>query len=116
MNHTTLGAARLRRLTAAVVFARLEPILLAVTAAALIAGGIAWLTCPPSSPRWDGCWPPCDADKSSPASPGPPGSAWSSATAAHWRTSAVLAPSCSTRPAPSPAVAPASSTSPPPPA
>ncbi|MFI8071660.1 heavy metal translocating P-type ATPase [Streptomyces sp. NPDC086033] len=44
MNHTTHGAARLRRLTAAVVSPRLEPILLAVTAAALIAGGIAWLT------------------------------------------------------------------------
>lgn len=44
MNHTTLGAARLRRLIAAVVFSRLEPILLAVTAAALTVGGIAWLT------------------------------------------------------------------------
>ncbi|MGW3151525.1 heavy metal translocating P-type ATPase [Streptomyces sp. NPDC001177] len=40
MNHTT---ARLRRLTAAVVSPRLEPVLLAVTAAALTGGGIAWL-------------------------------------------------------------------------
>lgn len=44
MNHTTHAAARLRRLTAGVVSPRLELILLAVTAAALIAGGIAWLT------------------------------------------------------------------------
>jgi heavy metal translocating P-type ATPase len=35
--------ARLRRLTGAVVSSRLEPALLAVTAAALTAGGIAWL-------------------------------------------------------------------------
>ncbi|MFJ8113317.1 heavy metal translocating P-type ATPase [Streptomyces sp. NPDC096132] len=39
---TTVGA-RLRRLAGAVVSSRLEPALLAVTAAALTAGGIAWL-------------------------------------------------------------------------
>lgn len=44
MHHTTDGAARLRRLTTAVVSPRLEPILLAVTAAAVIVGGISWLT------------------------------------------------------------------------
>ncbi|MEV5955372.1 heavy metal translocating P-type ATPase [Streptomyces sp. NPDC051987] len=44
MNHgPATHATRLRRLTAA-VSARLEPALLAVTAAALAAGGIAWLT------------------------------------------------------------------------
>lgn len=44
MNHRSTLTARLRRLTAVVVSPRLEPILLAVTAAALTAGGIAWLT------------------------------------------------------------------------
>lgn len=40
MDHT---AARLRRLTTAVMSPRLEPVLLTVTAATLTAGGIAWL-------------------------------------------------------------------------
>ncbi|WP_367318752.1 heavy metal translocating P-type ATPase [Streptomyces sp. HUAS ZL42] len=40
MDHT---AARIRRLTTAVMSPRLEPVLLTVTAAALTAGGIAWL-------------------------------------------------------------------------
>ncbi|WP_159765933.1 heavy metal translocating P-type ATPase [Streptomyces sp. HM190] len=43
MNHTIPIPARLRRLTGAVQSSRLEPFLLAVTAVALIAGGIAWL-------------------------------------------------------------------------
>jgi hypothetical protein len=43
MNHRPTLTARLRRLTAAVVSPRLEPVLLAVTAGALTAGGIAWL-------------------------------------------------------------------------
>ncbi|WP_225101640.1 heavy metal translocating P-type ATPase [Streptomyces sp. CoH27] len=43
MNHRSTLAARLRRLPAAAASARLEPVLLAVTAAALTAGGIAWL-------------------------------------------------------------------------
>ncbi|MFI0790149.1 heavy metal translocating P-type ATPase [Streptomyces lydicus] len=43
MKHHTLTT-RLRRPTPAVAFPRLEPVLLAVTATALIAGGIAWLT------------------------------------------------------------------------
>ncbi|MGW0771185.1 heavy metal translocating P-type ATPase [Streptomyces sp. NPDC002676] len=43
MNHRPTLAARLRRPTAAVVSLRLEPVLLAVTASALTAGGIAWL-------------------------------------------------------------------------
>ncbi|GLX53240.1 ATPase P [Streptomyces hygroscopicus subsp. hygroscopicus] len=42
MTHRT-SPTPLRRLTAAVVSPRLEPVLLAVTAAALTAGGIAWL-------------------------------------------------------------------------
>ncbi|MGQ5637883.1 MULTISPECIES: heavy metal translocating P-type ATPase [unclassified Streptomyces] len=43
MTHRTFTA-QLRHLTAAVVSSRLEPALLAVTAGALTAGGIAWLT------------------------------------------------------------------------
>ncbi|MFE2104133.1 HAD-IC family P-type ATPase, partial [Streptomyces sp. NPDC059468] len=43
MNHRPTLAARLRRPTVAVVSLRLEPVLLAVTASALTAGGIAWL-------------------------------------------------------------------------
>ncbi|MGW1022890.1 heavy metal translocating P-type ATPase [Streptomyces sp. NPDC002577] len=42
MDHTPLTE-RLRRLGAAIVSPRLEPVLLAVTAAALVGGGIAWL-------------------------------------------------------------------------
>ncbi|MFF7408842.1 heavy metal translocating P-type ATPase [Streptomyces lydicus] len=44
MNHRSTLTARLRRLTAVVASPRLEPLLLVVTAAALTAGGIAWLS------------------------------------------------------------------------
>ncbi|MGA4544283.1 heavy metal translocating P-type ATPase [Uniformispora flossi] len=43
MNRSTRPA-RLHRLTGAIVALRLEPVLLAATAAALVGGGIAWLT------------------------------------------------------------------------
>ncbi|MEV5875440.1 heavy metal translocating P-type ATPase [Streptomyces sp. NPDC052101] len=43
MNHRSPHTAGLRRLSAAVVSPRLEPVLLTVTAAALTSGGIAWL-------------------------------------------------------------------------
>ncbi|WP_406164685.1 heavy metal translocating P-type ATPase [Streptomyces sp. NBC_00996] len=43
MKHRPTFTARLRRLTTAIVSPRLEPVLLAVTAGALTAGGIAWL-------------------------------------------------------------------------
>ncbi|WP_107119002.1 heavy metal translocating P-type ATPase [Streptomyces bungoensis] len=43
-DHRPTRPARLRRLATAVVSPRLEPVLLAVTAAALVAGGVAWLT------------------------------------------------------------------------